>query len=1052
MAHSLQTQTSAVNETNRQNPILGRIVQLLRYLNASLLRWLQPANPTPGRTQFIQTQFIHVLTPTNPIKDGTVVAYTCDDHEESITSDDGVKLVIPRGAIKSGDSVTFEVATGFCGPFIFLPDCQPYVQLVSPFYWIGVSESYRFQKPVQVELEHYAVVTDPSNYDLMACEDGDQTHTMRPVDHYVKFKNQGDVSLFTFETSHFCSYCLIHKHKQQSQNLKRIGACYLKPANFQVLNHFTVEIWFSFTISYCKRRNEALSREKGMELDYSHTFKASCSVDKSSASHFYLSYQHGIDGWCVDHCRSTKMPTNKVLFHYYKGMQDILVHEESSLFPPGFIVQVIKKSNCITDLNTNITVTLNTNAKEQSPRDSVSFKIFVPVFPIYEPHHFAKKLHHFGLPHELPTAHHPVPKPFVQSASTDCSSIHVGSSPLVTIDDTYVHVDKHSPLLHVPTLQSELTELGCTDCSSIHGDDRLLVTSDDTYVHVDMHSKLSYVPSLPTLQSESIELGCTECSSIHGDDSLLVTSDDTYVHVDMHSKLSYVSSLQSESTELDCSDIHVDDSPVTTSDDSHLHSPLSHVHSPPSHMRSSEKSGVTNYSEQVQEATNLPTNLKYPLSNSTSSSCDYNGGILCSMNGDLKLSIPKGAIKREDLVTFSIAADLYGPFVLPSKRQADLVSPYYWIGVSESYHFQKPIQVEFEHFGACDPSHYQLLTCEDDDESYIMRPAYHELSFKVQDGISLCSYRDYQFCSICLFHNTVDPAINRVAAIYLKTKNFQYLNHFTAEIWFSFPISHCLKRNKELYEKEGMVLDHKCSYTFEVSCDKNSTSCFTLTYHQGINDWHMKHSRSKKIYTKEVNFYNYYTDMEQLKANENNSLFPQRFVVNVMKKSECNTDLDTNIMVSLHKGEGAKWDTVPFKLYVPILSATVTPKQKKLIHLIGNHKCDKCTSPELKDLLKYSLSISTCWREIALNLNISQDRISTIEASYSTDAQKQRLEMFNTWLQSNSSACWCDFVQALNTVGRDDIAEKVTTTHLKQHPESSTEAASLTGKTMLIDL
>ena len=122
-----------------------------------------------------------------------------------------------------------------------------------------------------------------------------------------------------------------------------------------------------------------------------------------------------------------------------------------------------------------------------------------------------------------------------------------------------------------------------------------------------------------------------------------------------------------------------------------------------------------------------------PVSNIVSSSCDHNGGILTSKYGDLKLTIPEGAIKDGDLVTLSVASALYGPFVPPSKYQAGVVSPYYWIGVSESYHFQKPVKVEFEHFGACDPSHYQLLCCEDDNESYTMQPVDYELSFKEQD-------------------------------------------------------------------------------------------------------------------------------------------------------------------------------------------------------------------------------------------------------------------------------------------------------------------------------
>ena len=69
-----------------------------------------------------------------------------------------------------------------------------------------------------------------------------------------------------------------------------------------------------------------------------------------------------------------------------------------------------------------------------------------------------------------------------------------------------------------------------------------------------------------------------------------------------------------------------------------------------------------------------------------SGSCDHNGGVLTSEDGSLKLSVSK----------FYIATSFYGPFVLPLR--CDVISLYYWIGVSELYHFYKPVQVEFEHF------------------------------------------------------------------------------------------------------------------------------------------------------------------------------------------------------------------------------------------------------------------------------------------------------------------------------------------------------------------
>ena len=288
-----------------------------------------------------------------------------------------------------------------------------------------------------------------------------------------------------------------------------------------------------------------------------------------------------------------------------------------------------------------------------------------------------------------------------------------------------------------------------------------------------------------------------------------------------------------------------------------------------------------------------------PNSNIVSSSYDHNGGIITSEDG-IKLTIPEGAIKDGDLVTFHIATGLFGPFVLPSKCQADVVSPYYWIGVSGSYHFYKPIQVEFEHYGACDPTHYQLLCCEDDDEFYTMQPVDYELSFTVQNEISLCTFNTNHFCSYCLFYDYKDPCINRICAVFLKSKNVQYLDRFSAaQVWFTFPIRYCLMRNKELCIKEGMILDSRQSYIFEAPSDKTSVSYFTLTYTKEIDGWSINNLRSTTIKVKEVNFYNCYTNGEELRASEEASLFPPRFIINVTKKIECNTNLDTNIDITL---------------------------------------------------------------------------------------------------------------------------------------------------------
>ena len=295
-----------------------------------------------------------------------------------------------------------------------------------------------------------------------------------------------------------------------------------------------------------------------------------------------------------------------------------------------------------------------------------------------------------------------------------------------------------------------------------------------------------------------------------------------------------------------------------------------------------------------------------PLSNVSvvsSMTCDHNGGEINSKNGDIKIHIPEGAIKDGDVVKFYFATALYGHFVLPSNRQTDLVSPYYWIGASRSYYFRKPVRIQFEHFAAVtNPSHYQLFACEDDDKSNTMQSIDYNLGVKAHGDRSWFTYLTKHFCSYCLLHNYKGLVVNKISAFCLKPNNFQDLDHFTVEVWFSLPISHCVQRNTELYTKKGMTLDTDNSYIFEASCDASSESYFSINYLADNDGWYLDHSLSKKVLTKEVNFYNYYTSVEDLRASEENSLYPPRFVLHVIKKYKCTTDLDTDIMVTLYNG------------------------------------------------------------------------------------------------------------------------------------------------------
>ena len=438
--------------------------------------------------------------------------------------------------------------------------------------------------------------------------------------------------------------------------------------------------------------------------------------------------------------------------------------------------------------------------------------------------------------------------------------------------------------------------------------------------------------------------------------------------------------------------------------------------------------------------------IRCPLSenNTKPHLCGCKGGTLASSDGDIKVKIPEGAIHDGDKVIICVATDLYAPFVLPSQKQADLVSPYYWIGVIGSYYFQQPIQVEFEHYGACDPSHYQLLICEDDDESYTMRPVDYELSFTVQDDISLCSFQTYHFCSYCLFHGCTDPVIKKIGAFYLKPDNFQYLSYFKVQIWFTLPISHCLETNKKYYEKKNMKLD--LSYTFNISCEENSKSYFALKYSELINGWIMDNSLSTKIYAKEVNFYNSYTNAADLQASEESSLFPPRFIINVIKRSNCTRDLNENIFVTLFNEEGIPDKRIPFKLFVSesalsIRNISYTPKEN-LVPSIDSHLCHE-NKPEFKDLLLYRKYISFKWKEIAAQLGIDECSTCTIDTNYER-VEDKCFYMFKKW-QEITSSCWCHFIQALCVCELYDVAERAKK-HIRKSDNNASACAELSDE------
>ena len=405
--------------------------------------------------------------------------------------------------------------------------------------------------------------------------------------------------------------------------------------------------------------------------------------------------------------------------------------------------------------------------------------------------------------------------------------------------------------------------------------------------------------------------------------------------------------------------------------------------------------------------------------------CDHNGGVMTSIENGIKITIPKGAIGDGSLVTISIAAGLYGPFVLPSNCRNGLISPIFWI--CAPYHFQKAVEVEFEHYGACDPSHYQLLSCEDDDESLTMRPIDYDLEFTLRDdSIKLCTFQTRHFCSYCLYCSCHEPTSLSICASFLKPESILF-NHFSVEIWFSFPIIHCLKRNAELYKKRGMKL--AAQFMFEAPCHKCSKNYFQLDYDKNSDGWHLCHLLSEKIYTDEINFYNWFDNADDLRTNEELSLFPPRFILDVKQVSEATKDLYTDIKVTLYD-ENVPTLSTPFFLCVSKFEATdERVSEAAPLPLTPQHHSDENKS-KLIELTKYSEKVSSKWQNLAIQLGIPTSVISRIDQDHS-HVEKKCHEMFDYWLiNMEQPRWWCHFIQALYNVGLDEVAEEAKQKHL----------------------
>jgi len=189
-----------------------------------------------------------------PLKDSTVISakFTCDGGV-MVIEEYGLEVTVPRGAIKDNFVVEIQAAASLFGPFAIPNDCHP----VSPYVWIAAN--YTFQKPVEIQIEHHADVSNSEDISklcvLKSCCTKCNSHHLKMRDVTQKCLYDISDSFCTLLTNHFCSYCLAKKSIEVPD---RIVVYHYLPEDYQSAETFRAELCFCYDLNVCKKVNLSL--------------------------------------------------------------------------------------------------------------------------------------------------------------------------------------------------------------------------------------------------------------------------------------------------------------------------------------------------------------------------------------------------------------------------------------------------------------------------------------------------------------------------------------------------------------------------------------------------------------------------------------------------------------------------------------------------------------------------------------------------------------------------------------------------------------------------
>ena len=161
-----------------------------------------------------------------------------------------ITITIPKGAIEKGNIVEVTAAAGFFASFSFPNEYH----CISPYLWIGAS--YEFMKPLKVEMEHHAAISQQENISKVCVmkgitnrDDFGNNYAMCEVDDKLRCEFEIDNPYCTYFTK--LEYtCVASKDRKLAD---KVAVCYFLPKTYETDDRFTASFCFCYSLKFCKQ-------------------------------------------------------------------------------------------------------------------------------------------------------------------------------------------------------------------------------------------------------------------------------------------------------------------------------------------------------------------------------------------------------------------------------------------------------------------------------------------------------------------------------------------------------------------------------------------------------------------------------------------------------------------------------------------------------------------------------------------------------------------------------------------------------------------------------